>query len=91
MMVLLRGDHGLTASLHSSQVLWFPLLETMMASQKQGKGLNAKYTFQGKHMKNTEMSSAGQRKTSICLLHVISPLLGAFPTIQAFEETVSAC
>lgn len=28
------------------EVLWFPLLETMMASQKQGKGLNAKHTFQ---------------------------------------------
>lgn len=31
------------------QVLWFPLLEAMMAAQKQVKGLDSNQTFEGTH------------------------------------------
>lgn len=42
--------HSLTGGfIQFLQELWFPLLETMMASQKLVKGLHAKHTFEGKH------------------------------------------
>uniref|UniRef100_A0A8D3CJG0 RING-type domain-containing protein n=1 Tax=Scophthalmus maximus TaxID=52904 RepID=A0A8D3CJG0_SCOMX len=42
-----RSSHNLVQQ--QREVLWFPLLETMMASQKLVKGSNAKHTSEGKH------------------------------------------
>lgn len=56
-------------SLSSSQVLWFPLLETMMAAQKQVKGLDSKHTFEG-----TYTTHAGRHLSVVIQLYSICAL-----------------
>lgn len=62
-------------SLYSSQVLWFPLLETMMASQKQGKGFNNKHKFQGNQKPKQKQANAHG--------------LVLFSRIKTYEKTVN--
>lgn len=55
------------------QVLWFPLLETMMAAQKQVKGLDRKHTFEGTQHTRRHLKLSDRNRCDT--LPSLSPLL----------------
>ncbi|XP_070696841.1 vacuolar protein sorting-associated protein 8 homolog isoform X3 [Pempheris klunzingeri] len=67
--------HQSSQNLYQQQreVLWFPLLETMMASQKQVKGLNDQHTFEV--LKELTMKVLNCMSSFISLLAIIQRIL----------------